>query len=685
MFTKKCLSLLCALALMLALLPASALGVSPMHTLDFSDDEQSEDFYFALADLINAQRDSDGFIHAESNDPYASARLLVFAADDLNLSGFDTLAAIYDGCGMWIIQFSSPEEAYDAELLLATIGIFSEPDSIMTCEMLDDEDDGLMTAAAAGHLSWGVSDCGFDWFVQRYGASFTGSEIVAVVDSGVDASHNFLRGRVLQGIDLVDGDDDAFDEFYHGTLVASVVVDCLIGTPVSILPIRIFDANGVGYSSEVAEGVKYAASHGADVINLSLGGDHDEAVDQAIRYAIDCGATVCIAAGNENQNTANCCPAHIQVAGAVVVGSANSTHNKAGHSNFGASMAFLAPGVSIKGAIPGNKYKTTGGTSLAAPHAAAAAALLDLVWGKNLSPAQLDQKLLTATSNNGSRVNDYVGCGFLNMRNADVPQADPPSYAPIADGTYYIEAYCGKIVEVADSRKNDGANVQIWQKSGRDLGCQKWEVKASNGGYVLTAVHSGKALDVKDGSSKSGTNIQTWHVNNTKAQTFFFEDAGGGYVFIKSALGTYLDVYGNKTANGTNVQAYIGNASYAQRFKLVPVTDGTEHTGGYYQYRYACWIGSNGNHSYCNVAAEEYCGGGPVRIQYTEWSTTRFVKTNTKWTCGHNDSGKHQHEGTGGYLASDTGNRVWYLYSPDGSTSTKNGYFWEEVRWVEGS
>ena len=143
-----------------------------------------------------------------------------------------------------------------------------------------------------------------------------------------------------------------------------------------------------------------------------------------------------------------------------------------------------------------------------------------------------------------------------------------------ADGTYYIEAYCGKVVEVGDSKQTDRANVQIWSLSSRNLGCQRFNIQKDGSHYTITAVHSGKALDIADGSSASGTNIWQWHLNNTEAQRWSFEDAGDGYYYIRSALGTYMDVYDNGTGNGTNVWAYKFNGSTAQKFRLVDVSTG---------------------------------------------------------------------------------------------------------------
>ena len=105
---------------------------------------------------------------------------------------------------------------------------------------------------------------------------------------------------------------------------------------------------------------------------------------------------------------------------------------------------------------------------------------------------------------------------------------------------------------------------------------------------------------------------------------------------------------------------------------------------GHYEYRYGCWVGANGGHSYCNVMAEEYYGA-PAELLYTNWSTERFQRVGTGgWGCGYSDDTPgHRH------IVSDdswTGKRDsrWYpLYSATGSTKTAEGYYWEESKWVD--
>lgn len=352
--------------------------------------------------------------------PYQSARVIA-SADRIDTSGLNATTVLNDGNGLWVMQFSTPADAKVAAALLQSMGIEAEPDRYIP--PIDDGISAQAAAQASGNASWGAADCGFPSYINNYSSRFTGREVVAVLDTGVDATHSLLRGRVLNGYDFVDGDSNPSDENSHGTLVSGVIIDCVGSSPVSILPVRVMNSKGSGTSSAIAAGIRYAVANGADVINLSLGGEgHSYVMEAAIDYAVSSGVAVVVAAGNSNQNTANECPAHITTAGVLVASAGNSNHNKANFSNYGNSVDLMAPGVNVNAATLGNTYRLASGTSFAAPHVSAATALIDLAWRQDLSTAELENKVRAATTY-GVWTNQSVGCGFLDLSKAEAPSA----------------------------------------------------------------------------------------------------------------------------------------------------------------------------------------------------------------------------------------------------------------------
>lgn len=350
--------------------------------------------------------------------PYQTARVLVLD-DSPDLKNLEPDTTITDGNGLWVLQFSSPTEAKEAVEILGARGITAEPDRYIP-PIKDEVISGQLTQNASSY-SWGVTDCGFDSFVSNNSSRFTGTGVVAVIDTGVDAAHPFLSGRLLPGYDVIDGDNSPNDGNGHGTHVSGIILDCVGNAPVSILPIRVLDNKGSGTDSSIIAGIRYAATHNADVINLSLGGiGHYGPMDDAIEFAISKGVAVVISAGNDDSDTSASCPAHTTAPGSIVVSSGDSDHNKAYSSNYGSNIDLMAPGVGIRSSVPNGVYDYKSGTSMAAPHAAAAAILLDLAWGKTLTPAVLEEKVHSATTY-GYWNNQYEGYGFLNMRNADLP------------------------------------------------------------------------------------------------------------------------------------------------------------------------------------------------------------------------------------------------------------------------
>jgi subtilisin family serine protease len=209
-----------------------------------------------------------------------------------------------------------------------------------------------------------------------------GSEqvVVAVVDTGVDASHADLARKVLPGYDFANGDADASDDHGHGTAVAGVIAaradngEGIAGVCwlCRVLPVKVLGADGTGPTTAVAAGVVWAADRGAAVINLSLGGPEvDGALDEAVAYARSKGSVVVAAAGN-NGVTMPFFPAASP--GAIGVAGTDASDRFYAWSNRGQWVAVSAPGCNAT-TVGGGGYAIFCGTSSAAPLVAGLAAL----------------------------------------------------------------------------------------------------------------------------------------------------------------------------------------------------------------------------------------------------------------------------------------------------------------------
>ncbi|MDR7073422.1 S8 family peptidase [Fictibacillus barbaricus] len=213
---------------------------------------------------------------------------------------------------------------------------------------------------------------------------------IAVVDTGVDYNHPDLAGKVIKGHDFVADDEDPIDENEHGTHVAGIAAANTnngvgvagLAPKASILAVRVLDADGSGSLDDVAQGIRYAADQGAQVINLSLGGNlGTKTLEDAVNYAWNKGSVVVAAAGNSGVNLPSY-PAYYS--NAIAVAATDQNDQKASFSNFGTWVDIAAPGVDIYSTIPLNRYASFSGTSMASPVVAGVAGLL-AAQGKSAS------------------------------------------------------------------------------------------------------------------------------------------------------------------------------------------------------------------------------------------------------------------------------------------------------------
>jgi subtilisin len=205
--------------------------------------------------------------------------------------------------------------------------------------------------------------------------------VVCVVDTGIDASHPALIGRVIGGKAIVKstavGKDEWFDDMGHGTHVSGTIAgnaDGLLGVApkASLYAIKVLDDQGSGTDADVADGIEACIGHG-QVINMSLGGDGpSDVIEKAGKDAAAAGIKIACAAGNNGGAIGY--PAKYKEC--VAVSAVDVKGKLATFSSRGKEIAFAGPGVGVKSSVPGGGYDVWDGTSMATPHVAGVMAVM---------------------------------------------------------------------------------------------------------------------------------------------------------------------------------------------------------------------------------------------------------------------------------------------------------------------
>ncbi|RTR31151.1 peptidase S8 [Robertmurraya yapensis] len=247
--------------------------------------------------------------------------------------------------------------------------------------------------------------------------------IIAVIDTGVDLDHPDLRRRLTNGYNVLLNNNFPDDDNGHGTHVSGIIAsetnnhEGLAGVTWynKIMPIKAMGAEGHGTTFDIAKGIYWAADHGADVINMSLGNyQHSSLLKEAIDYAYSKNVVLIAAAGNENTMQPSYPAAFPNV---LSVAAVSNTGQRAPFSNYGDYIDVAAPGVQIPSTYFNQQYAALSGTSMASPHVAGLAGLL-LSVNPNLTNQEVIDIIKNSTYDLGiPGADNEFGSGLINVKN----------------------------------------------------------------------------------------------------------------------------------------------------------------------------------------------------------------------------------------------------------------------------
>ena len=339
---------------------------------------------------------------------------------------------------------------------------------------------------------------------------------VAVLDSGIDPTHDLFQGRIAPGgYDFVDEDtepweeangidddgDDTIDEGYgHGTMVAGLVL--LVAPDAYILPIRVLDDEGRSDIYRITRAIRHAREQGADVLNLSFGSPGSSSTMQTeMGLANDDQIVIVAGAGNESREEPAFYPG--ESSKTLMVTALDSVDVKAPFADWNQKVFVSAPGDGVRSAYPGNGWGLASGCSFATPLVSGVAALIRAVrpgWtGENVED-QVESAVDPIYSIPGnSPYVDKLGSGRINARLAveglitsdvgNAPSSTPPLVAspnPTHGSVWFTRAAADG--SLRDLQVVDATGRQVRLLSGAD-GPIQWDGRDDHGRPVPSGLY----------------------------------------------------------------------------------------------------------------------------------------------------------------------------------------------------
>ena len=405
---------------------------------------------------------------AQNRSTYIPGRLLVQVRRDANSA---TVAQVLARVGARVEKNISPinvsvlqvpEPALDrVTAALATTGLFTfiEPDHVASAGQSTTVTPNDPDFSSEWHLS--KLQMPNAWGITKGSSTVT----VAVIDSGVDASHPDLGSKLVPGWSFLTGTSNTADVLGHGTSVAGTVAAATnnstgvsgIAWMNTVMPLVVLDSTNYASYSNIASAITYAADRGVRVMNISIGGSSSSSTLQsAVDYAWNKGAVIFASAMNNSSSV----PYYPAACNHVVsVSATDQNDNLTSFSNYGSTIDLSAPGLNILTTKAGGSYWYCWGTSFSSPVAAAVAALV-LSRQPSLSNSALVSLLQSNSDDLGApgwdqyfgygRVNAYKAVSATSTADTTAPSVSisSPANGSTVSGTIQVQGTAGDNVGV---------------------------------------------------------------------------------------------------------------------------------------------------------------------------------------------------------------------------------------------
>ncbi len=535
-FVRKVLSII--ISLFIGILPLGVISVAfnnetdklslEEFTADFVDFMNTDNIYNEISDFSSRKNasvfNSENNVQNEESLNFTN-RLIVKSTSVLN--PLDSVDYIYGYDDYHFIQFDNHQSTLKAIEYYSALSCveFVEEDAYLSEAVVDDGNE-MIFESAAGYPT--AVQSGIFGYTSAKAESDGYDVKIAVIDSGVEINHDFLKGRVVDsGVDVINNSGTANDDRGHGTHVAGIIVSNTLSN-VSVHAYKALNSSGSGTVSQISLAIDAAIEDEVDIINLSMSmKGSSNALRSSVKKAYNAGIAVIVAAGNNRSDLTYSSYSPASFDECITVMSCSNTRNILDTSNYGTPCDYAAPGENILSTYINNTFKLSTGTSMAAPFICAAAAYL-LAKDNTLTPEQIR----TALGEN------YEWCFGEITGKCVIPStklvidgfAETPEFVTLS-GEFIGKMY----VELLDSDKYD-----IFYYLNNNASSYIHYTKP----FVITETTKVTAFIVQGGKVNSSTNTQTF----TKIDVSNIAD----YVVSDNILVSY-----NGTSSSVNIPVSI--------------------------------------------------------------------------------------------------------------------------------